>query len=179
MLQSHHIVRDKVLLWPPMTNEQVWCPAERNQLFHAYLSRNFLLTASLRWWKISTHISAFTAHHSEIFVSEMIWISTYKPVFSSLLPYYTFLQTFVISLKEICIAKENFMFAHCSVTDIFNATNKQLTMTTMRKMLPLWSDDMNATNSWHWNMPCSFSHLKKVSDSSIFLRLLHVHFLLF
>jgi hypothetical protein len=38
--------------------------------------------------------------------------ATRKPAFSSLPPYDTLLQTFVISLKEIFIAKRRVLFSH-------------------------------------------------------------------
>jgi hypothetical protein len=48
----------------------------------------------------------------------------HKPAFSSLLAFYMLLQKFLMSQKDICLAKENFMFTCCSVANIFKLANQ-------------------------------------------------------
>jgi hypothetical protein len=69
--------------------------------------------------------------------------ATHKFACSSLQPYHMLLQAFILSLKEICVATQNFEFARCSEAEIVNCNesticrNKQLTMTTMPMMTEL------------------------------------------
>jgi hypothetical protein len=50
-----------------------------------------------------------------------------KPAFSPLLPHHTLLQVFVMSLKEICLAKHNvFISEHCSLADIFKCNEPRI-----------------------------------------------------
>jgi hypothetical protein len=49
-----------------------------------------------------------------------------KPAFSSLMAYHTLLQAFIMSLKEICVAKHEILCSHAVLKPTFsNATNQQ------------------------------------------------------
>jgi hypothetical protein len=88
--------------------------------------------------------------------------ATRKPAFPSFPPYQMLLRAYVMSPEEICEAKR---------TQQSIRTNKQQWQQCLWQNSP-WSDVMNATSYWHWDIQCSIIRLKKLSDSGNILRLL-------
>jgi hypothetical protein len=70
---------------------------------------------------------------------QKIIYATHKSVVSSSLPYYMHLQGPVLNLKEISIAKQNFMFANYTVANMFKCNE-----TTIHRNKQAAENDNNA-----------------------------------